>query len=600
MAKKQSVLDGAVILMAGVIAVKIIGVLFKMPLSNMIGSVGRGYFSSAYEIITPILAVAMTGLPVAISRMVAENVALGNCREARAVFSVSKKVFTAVGIAGTVILLAAAVPYAKLTGKGDYFNVLLPVISVSPLVFICCIVSAYRGYYEGLQNMTPVAVSQIIEAFGKLCIGLALAKTVSVIGISQFENGGIVFGKAVENSEELSGIIAPVSAAAAMAGVTAGSLMSLIYVVIYHRIRGDGFTRGMLINSRKQSSSAEIFRKMAAIAVPMVISTLIMNITNIIDTTTIQARLLSALNKDYNSVYLLHRAAIDKAVSLGRLNASDIPKTVRYLWGAYGTALDFKTLVPTVTVQLGVSALPALAAGWVAENKYEIRSTIETVIRICMLISLPAGFGMACLAEPILNMLYGRGASSDSVSVIVPMLIAYGIATPLIAVSTPAANMLQAIGRTDIPMKSVSVAAVCKIICNYVLVGNPKINIYGAVAGTVLFYLIIVVCNVYSLLKISDVKISIKSTILKPLFCAVLCGAAAYVTYSVLSALINSDISDSVLNGSTLAAAAAVICGAAVYIISLLLLGGITKSDIIILPKGEKISKMLEKYRLLG
>lgn len=161
MAKKQSVLDGAVILMAGVIAVKIIGVLFKMPLSNMIGSVGRGYFSSAYEIITPILAVAMTGLPVAISRMVAENVALGNCREARAVFSVSKKVFTAVGIAGTVILLAAAVPYAKLTGKGDYFNVLLPVISVSPLVFICCIVSAYRGYYEGLQNMTPVAVSQI-------------------------------------------------------------------------------------------------------------------------------------------------------------------------------------------------------------------------------------------------------------------------------------------------------------------------------------------------------------------------------------------------------------------------------------------------------
>jgi len=591
LAKKHSVLDGAVILMAGVIAVKIIGVLFKMPLSNMIGSVGRGYFSSAYEIITPILAVAMTGLPVAISRMVAENVALGNCREAREVFGISKKTFSAVGIIGTVILLAVAFPYAKLTGKGDYFNVLLPVISVSPLVFICCIVSAYRGYYEGLQNMTPVAVSQIIEAFGKLCIGLSLARIVSVIGYSQYENGGIVFGKTVENSEELAGIIAPVSAAAAMAGVTAGSLMSLIFVIIYHSVKGDGITRGMLINSPKQRASSEIFREMTAIAVPMVISTLIMNVTNIIDTTTIQARLLSALNKDYNSVYLLHRTAIDKAVSLGRLNASDIPKTVRYLWGAYGTALDFKTLVPTITVQLGVSALPALAAGWVAENKYEIRSTIETVIRICMMISLPAGFGMACLAGPILNILYGRGASSDSVSVIAPMLMAYGIATPLIAVSTPTANMLQAIGRTDIPMKSVSVAAVCKIICNYVLVGNPKINIYGAVAGTVLFYLIIVVCNMYSLLKISDVRIDVKSVLFKPLFCSVFCSAAAYITNAVLSSL---------FNGSGFAAAAAAFCGAAIYVLSLLLMGGITESDIVILPKGEKISKMLEKYRLLS
>lgn len=586
--------------MAGVIAVKIIGVLFKMPLSNMIGSVGRGYFSSAYEIITPILAVAMTGLPVAISRMVAESVALGNCREARAIFKVSKKAFSIVGIIGMVILLAAAVPYAKLTGKGDYFNVLLPVISVSPLVFICCIVSAYRGYYEGMQNMTPVALSEIIEAFGKLCIGLALAKAVSVIGNSQYENNGIVFGKAVEGPEELAGIIAPVSAAAAMVGVTAGSVVCLIFIIIYHKINGDGITRGMLINSPKQSASTEIFKKMAAIAVPMVISTLIMNVTNIIDTTTIQARLLSALNKDYNAVYLLHRAAIDNAVSLGRLSISDIPKTVRYLWGAYGTALDFKTLVPTITIQLGVSALPALAAGWVAENKYEIRSTIETVIRVSMLISLPAGFGMACLAQPILNILYGRGASSDSVSIIAPMLIVYGIVTPLIAVSTPTTNMLQAIGRTDIPMKSVSVAAICKIICNYVLVGNPKINIYGAVAGTVIFYLIIVVCNMYSLLKISAVKIRIKSVLLKPLFCALLCCVTAYLTYAVIVSISKPDISKSIFNMSTLASLAAASAGAVVYFISLLILGGITKSDIDILPKGEKISKKLEKYRLLG
>ncbi len=603
--KKQSVLNGAMILMAAVLLVKLIGVLFKMPLSNMIGSVGRGYFSSAYEIYTPIFAIAMAGLPVAVSRMVAANVELNHYREARAVFKVSQKIFLIVGIVGTLVLFIASVPYAKITGKEDYLSSLPAIFVVAPSVFVCCYMSAYRGYYEGLRNMTPTAISQVIEALGKLFIGLALAKAVTVIGNNQYQQSlvdgvGKVFWTTVENPDDLGGAIAPWAAAAAIIGVTSGSALSLIFLMIYHKVKGDGFERHQLVNSPKPREGIEIAKEMIKFAIPMVVSALILNVTNIIDTTTIQARLSTALNNDFNAVYEMHRIAMDKAVALDRLNLGDMPKVVKYLWGAYGTALDFKTLIPTITIQLGVSALPALAAAWVAKNKREIRSTIETVLRVGMFIALPAGIGMACLATPIITILYGRGASSDSISIIAPIMAAYGFATPIVAISTPTTSMLQAIGRTDIPVKSVLVAAVCKVVCNFILVGNPKINVYGAVVGTIVFYVVIVACNLISLIRISKVKVRWASVFVKPLICSILCGVTAFATHGLISAIFKPDTTQSIVNMDTVGTIIGIGLGAVVYAISLLLIKGIAKEDVAVLPKGEKIAKMLEKYGLLG
>lgn len=599
--KKQSVLNGAMILMAAVLMVKVIGFLFKMPLTNMIGGVGRGYFNSAYEVYTPIFAIAMAGLPVAVSRMVAERVALSNYREARTIFKVSQKIFLLVGIAGTVVLLIAAVPYAMITGKEDYASSLPAIFFVAPSVFVCCYMSAYRGYYEGLRNMTPTAISQVIEALGKLFIGLALAKVVTGIGQRQFENGEKVFWKVVEHEEDLIGAVAPWAAAAAIIGVTTGSALSLLFLMVYHKIKGDSFERTQLVNSPKAQEGSILAKEMISIAIPMVVSALILNVTNLIDTTTIQARLSTALNEhNFDTVYQMHKVAMDKAVSLNRLNLDDKPKVVKYLWGAYGTALDFKSLIPTIIIQLGVSALPALAAAWVAKNKKEIRSTIETVLRVGMLIALPAGFGIACLATPIFNIIYGRGFSSDTATIVAPIMAAYGLATPIIAISTPTTSMLQAIGRTDIPVKSVAVAAVFKVICNFILVGNPKINVYGAVAGTILFYVIIVGLNLTSLIRISKVNIRWSSIFVKPFICAVLSGVTAFASHGIINAIFKPDVSQSIVNMDTIGTGIAIVLAVIVYVISLLLIKGVAKEDIMVLPKGEKIVKVLEKYGLLG
>ena len=603
--KKQSVLNGAMMLMLAVMLVKVIGLLFKIPLTDMIGGVGRGYFNSAYEIYTPIFAISMAGLPVAVSRMVAENIALGNYREPRMIRKVSQRLYIIVGIVGTLILLVAAFPYAKFVANE---RTLPAVLAVAPSIFFCCFMSTYRGYYEGLRNMTPTAISQVVEALGKLLIGLLLAKIVITTGTNQYETGmlqsgnisAVVFGNEVTSLAEANSVITPWAAAGAVMGVTIGSLAAAVFLAIYYRIKGDGFTRTQLVNSPKSRSSEELAKEMIRIAVPMVISALILNITNLVDTTTIQSRLTTAIENDLTTVLQMHSEAINEAVRLSRLNISDSEEIVKYLWGSYGMALDFRNLIPNLTLQLGISALPALAAAWAIKEKNGIKSTIEMVLRICMLIGLPAGFGMAALAQPLLTVIYGRGLSSDAIPVVAPIMMAYGIATALMAVSTPITNMLQAIGRTDIPVKSVVAGAICKIVCNFILVGNPKINVYGAVVGTILFYVVIVACNLTSLLKITKVKVNWGGILIKPLISAALCGITAFAAYGLLAKIFPADTSESILNMGTISTVIAVGLAVVVYVISLLLLKGVAREDVSVLPKGEKIAKILEKYGLLG
>ncbi len=593
------------VLMGAIILVKIIGALFKMPMTSMLGTVGRGYFNSAYEIYTPVFAIAMAGLPVAVSKMVAESVALGKFRQARSIFKVSQKVFIVVGLAGTLILLTAALPYAKFVAN---MKSLRAILCVAPSIFLCCYMSAYRGYYEGLRNMVPTAISQVIEALGKLAIGLALIKIIMGRGTAQFNAGmaasgnvsAKVFGATVTNLAEANSVIVPRAAAGAVLGVTLGSALSLLFLMIYYRLRNDGFPKEAVLASPKPQPGINTAKQMISIAIPMVVSALILNITNLIDVTTIQARLTHALNSDFTTVVNMYSSSVNRAVELGRLNINDIAEVMKYIWGAYGTALDFRTLVPTITIQLGVSAIPALATAWAIKNKDDMRSTIETVLRIGMLIALPAGLGIASLATPILTVIYGRGNSNEAISIIAPILIVNGIFTPLMAISTPTTNMLQAVGRADIPMKTVAAAAVCKILCNFILVGIPKINVYGAVAGTILFYIIIVSVNLFFLLRISKVRINWLGVFLKPLAAALLCAVTAFAAHGIIVKIFPADTTASIINSDTIATVIGIGLGGIVYLISILLFKGIVKDDVIVMPKGEKIAKILEKYGLLG
>jgi stage V sporulation protein B len=271
---------------------------------------------------------------------------------------------------------------------------------------------------------------------------------------------------------------------------------------------------------------------------------------------------------------------------------------VKYLYGTYGSVLDFRNLIPTITMSLGVSALPAISAAWALKDQKSIKITIESVLRVTMLVALPAGIGMAVLSNQILTIVYG-GSNADIIPIAAPIMATYGYATALMALSTPITNLLQGIGRTDIPVKSLLVGAMIKISCNYIIVGNPHYNINGAPFGSILCYIAIVCINLFSLLKISRVRINIVSIFIKPLFCSGLCGATAWAMYGLSFRLFEKInlFSNHLVFISTIIS---IMFAAIVYSISLLLIKGISKDDITMLPKGEKIAKVLAKYGLLG
>ena len=231
--KSQSFMEGALILVLATVVVKVIGAIFKIPLGNLLEEEGFAYFNIAYGVFTPLYSLAMAGLPVAVARMVSENATKGNFREVKKILRVSTAAFTVTGgLASIIMLLGARVYSDKIVETPAAF---LSIICLAPAVFFCCMMSSRRGYYEGLKNMYPTAISQMIEAVAKLGFGLLLSWLVIYIGTSQFESGKIVFGTACETKMEALSIIYPFAAAAAILGVTLSTAIGAAYLHIRYQ-----------------------------------------------------------------------------------------------------------------------------------------------------------------------------------------------------------------------------------------------------------------------------------------------------------------------------------------------------------------------------
>ena len=586
--KKQSLLNGALVLVLATAFVEIIGVLYKIPLTELIGTMGRGYTGTAFNIYIPVYNIAMAGLPVAISKLVAQSVAEGHFNNVKKIFRIAFWLFFGAGAIGTVVLLILAYPYAKSMQATES---LPSIFMIAPAVFVCCVMATYRGYYSGLRNQNPSAISQMFEVVGKLVFGLGLAYVVQRYGMSCFEQGLLVYGVECATESEAVMALTPYAAAASIFGVTMGAVCSLLFLVIRHKIVGDKITPEELASSPKADTGRNIAKLMFAIAVPVVVSTLVMNITNLIDSWAIQYRLQYAIDSDLSVISNMYREALSIAAKMDNVQLKS------YLYGAYEIALDFRNLVPTITTTLGMSAIPVLAEAWTLKNKLMIRSSIESVMRIAMLISLPAGIGMAILSRDLLNIMYGM---SDSISISATVMALYGCFTFIMAAAQPLINMLQAIGRADIPMKSVSIAAVVKVVVNFILIGIPGINIMGAIIGTFCFYLITVSVNINALIKETGVKLNYKSVFFKPLFCALMCGFAAWATSGLCKHFIPAFEYGSRVSNNTLSAIIGIVAAVLVYILALLFTKTIVREDVKMLPKGEKICKILEKYDLIG
>ncbi len=423
-------ISGVMLLTFSTLICKIIGLLFKIPIINIVGIDGMAYFSSAYNIYMLLNSIAAAGLPVALSILVSKNRACENYSNVRKIFFASLFLFLILGISGTLILDFGADFYSVAIGIDDSSPA---VKAIAPTLLFICISGAIRGYFQGHEIMAPTAVSQLIESVGKLVLGVGLA--------AYCVNAGM-------NSAY--------TAAAAVTGLSAGVLISVIYLIIHLLIYNKKYNEYCNKNSAHTDSNRKILYELFVIAFPITLSSCVTSLTSLADTALITNRL------------------VDSGFSSGAAVS---------LYSSYtNLAIPLFNLPPALITSIGISLIPALtgavARGAVAESK----KTFTVALRLCCMLAIPAAAGLAVFAKPILLVLYP--AEAEACTFAAPLLSVLSAAIVFSCLITVCNSTLQAYMKPSLPIVSMAVGAIVKIVAEYILVGS-NIGIYGAPLSTV-------------------------------------------------------------------------------------------------------------------
>ena len=554
--KQQSFEYGAIILLCSTLLVKVIGAIFKIPLSNLIGDLGFGFFSSAYDLFTPIYTLAMAGLPIAISRMVAEHMAKENYRDVRKTFKVTGKIFIITGLVAMLLMLCFTDDFVEKTdptGRTTY-----SIYAIVPALLVCCVTSAFRGYYEGLRNMYPTAFSDVIESLGKLILGYGFAYIV------------------LKTTNDVA-----YAAAGAMFGITIGSVAAALFLFIRHKVKGDGITKQELDSSPTPQRTSIIIKSVVIIAVPVVFASLANSFSSLADAFFVKKHLATMMGDHAELIRNMYQNSIAdyNMYSATELIDKEIPT---FLYGIRGKAFTLYNLVPAITSVLGVSALPVLATAWTKKDKSLLKRNIESPLKLTAIISMPIGMGFVFLGDQIMGLIYSTTASVEIGGTILQI---YGFAAIFAGISIPMTSMLQSVKKELFAFINIAVGAVIKVVVNYFLVSVPSINIKGAAIGTLACFAYVFIAHFITLIVATKVKPNVWKTILKPLISALACGFSTVVL----------DLSSMGKIGTILEIGVA----AVVYVLVLIILNTFEPEDVISLPKGEKILKVFKKLKII-
>lgn len=476
MSKDKSFVQNTMILFAAMLVSKILGAVFKIPLTNILGGTGMGYYSAAYSLFTPIFAITAAGIPTVMVKTTARLVGGKAYGEARRMLSIALKTFGAVGAVGSLIMILLAVPFSDfISGSPESLYAML---AISPSVFICCIGSVYRGYYEGLNDMAPTALSVVIEAAVRTAVGLAAAFGVTAYAAECFNSGMPFFSVIYQTAEQSAAAALPFAAAAATAAVTLSELAGTAFLKIKYSFGKKTDTPDNAVTV-KYKSSMSVAKRLIKDCIPIAIGSVVINLSSVIDLVTITrcidysvSNASEYFNSNFGSIIALHGGT----VSLGN-----------FMYGSYtGIAMTMVMLIPAFTGMLSKSALPQIAAAWAVGDFARFKSKVSLVIRSNILIGVPLYLGLAVLSEPVLRLLYSSRPDEVALSVI-PMAVLSigGIFTTL---TSSFFAIFQVIGREDLPIRLMLFASAVKLVLNVFLITMPQINIIGAALSSTVSY----------------------------------------------------------------------------------------------------------------
>ena len=470
--KKQTFIWGAAIIACSHIVVKAIGGLFKIPLDTYIlQTQGMGIYNSAYTIYNWLFMLSTAGLPVAISKMVAESYAVGNIKEANRIFRIAKALMFCLGAGGFLILFFGAELFANLLSAP---SAKLAIMTLAPSLFFVAMMSAYRGYTQGMNNMIPTAVSEVVEALGKLCIGLWLASYLIPMGVEY-------------------------GAAGAIGGVTVGTACGFVLLWVNNLITKRKLQKNTALfrNDTTPKGGRRILKQLIKIAIPVTLGVSVFTLTSLIDT----------------------------AMVMNQLNGLGYDETARLsLFGYLNRAVTMFNLPPTVIAAISISVVPAIASAISAHRRQQAVDTAKSALRITILFSFPCAVGLSVLAAPILQLLYKDASHSFLLNVM-------GLAVACVTLVQTGNAVLQAYGKVWTPVVNMAVGGVVKVVVNLLLVSQPSININGAPVGTLLCYFTVMLLNLLAIKKVTGVTYEFSDFAIKPLFAVLVMGAATMITY---------------------------------------------------------------------
>ena len=532
--KEQSLTQGAAVLLLSTVLVKLIGAFFKIPLSSDIclGDLGFGYFSFAYDIYTPVYTLALSGIPVAISKIISGFSLSEKADEADTALKIFKRVLLISGIAGFLLILILTKPLVFVTDKTG--KTAYSMLAMAPAVIFCCLSSVYRGYYEGCRNMTPTAVSNVIEALSKVLLGLTAAfVTVKLTGN------------------------AALGAAAAMAGISAGTVLSYLYLRF-------SFSKTYKFAGKKSvKTDKTLIKKLIIISLPIVFSSFAGSIVSFIDAVTVKWQLSGMMTDSFGTIAQMYQST---------LSGDTLPT---FLYGIRSKAFTLFNLIPTFTVSLGISALPIISAAFVKGHRAEVEKSINSVLKFSSVVAFPLAFGFMFVGTPIMSLLFGDTTAAIGGK----MLCIYGIAALSAGLTMPLTAVLQALSKQNRAFLNFSVGLVIKLAVNIIFTAFPNINIFGAVVGTAACYVFVMFAHLVTLFK-TGYKLQIKNTLFKPFSAAFACGVTALLICRI--------------SVSGIVTVAAIGAAAVVYLAVLIATKTFDRSDFTDFPLGKKLSKLIK------
>ncbi len=470
--KRDSFIQGAIILSVAHLITRIMGALYRIPLYRLLGGEGVGLVQMAYPVYTTLLALSTIGIPLAISKMVAEHLAVKDRRGALRVFRISLSILAISGLFFSLILFFGADTFAVVVAQNPRSS--LAIAAVAPAVFIVAVVSAFRGFFQGYQQMAPTAISQIIEQIVRVATMFVLAYLLLPRGLEY-------------------------AAAGATFGAVTGAIIALGYLlIIFFQSRW----HAQSVPQPKWSVSEgalETARRIVSLSIPISLAGLVMPLILLIDMLLVPRQLQSA------------GLGVTEATTLyGQLS---------------GAAMPLVNLPSIFTVALATSLVPAISEATALGRVSQIQSRTETAVRLTMVLVLPSAAGLYVLAHQISALLYAAPEIGVSLKPLSFLVIFLGFQHTTSAV-------LQAMGLTTIPVKNLGLGAILKFALTWYL--TPILGIQGAALSSVMGFILAALLNLFSIRSALRIRFDINSVLVKPLFCSIAMGFVAYSSYAEL------------------------------------------------------------------